>query len=184
MSLRTHLALSLASALLLAGALPAAAQSAAPAAQPAPEAQAPGPGQTKAKPARHHLDRATRIANFVKRVDADHDGTISLAEAQAYAGKRFDRIDKTHKGYLTVDDFEGRVKAAIARTDDAKKKARLEHRLPRIEAAFKKLDGNGDGKITREEYVAAASARFAAADANHDGKLTAQEIEAVHGRAF
>lgn len=36
-------------------------------------------------------------------------------------------------------------------------------------------DANGDGVVTRAEWVAAATAQFDRLDANHDGKLDASE---------
>lgn len=37
-------------------------------------------------------------------------------------------------------------------------------------------DANGDGVVTRAEYVAAVDARFARMDANHDGMLSPDEM--------
>jgi hypothetical protein len=41
---------------------------------------------------------------------------------------------------------------------------------------FAHADANGDGTITRAEWVAAANARFDQFDANKDGKLIVGEI--------
>ena len=44
-------------------------------------------------------------------------------------------------------------------------------------------DANGDGVVTRAEWVAAANAQFDRLDANHDGKLDATERPGHgHGR--
>lgn len=51
---------------------------------------------------------------------------------------------------------------------------------------FARADANGDGTITRAEWVAAATARFDRLDTNHDGKLIVGEIPPApsprHGR--
>ena len=48
---------------------------------------------------------------------------------------------------------------------------------------FARADANGDGTITRAEWIAAANARFDKLDANHDGKLIVGEIPPPpHGR--
>lgn len=47
---------------------------------------------------------------------------------------------------------------------------------------FGAVDGNGDGRITRAEWVAAANARFVKLDANRDGALVASEMPRRHGR--
>lgn len=43
---------------------------------------------------------------------------------------------------------------------------------------FKKMDANGDGKISRAEHAAAAKQMFMQCDANHDGIVTAAEMDA------
>jgi len=40
---------------------------------------------------------------------------------------------------------------------------------------MRQMDANNDGKITKDEYVAAQGRRFAQMDENKDGKLTKQE---------
>jgi hypothetical protein len=45
---------------------------------------------------------------------------------------------------------------------------------------LKKTDSNGDGRISLDEYLAAAKARFARLDTNGDGFLQADELAAGH----
>ena len=47
---------------------------------------------------------------------------------------------------------------------------------------FKKMDANGDGKITRAEHAAGAKQMFAECDANKDGVVTAAEMDAATAR--
>lgn len=47
---------------------------------------------------------------------------------------------------------------------------------------FASADANGDGVITREEYLAGVDARFAKMDANKDGKISADERPQMGGR--
>ena len=44
---------------------------------------------------------------------------------------------------------------------------------------FKKMDTNGDGKITAAEHTAGAKQMFTQCDANHDGVVTAVEMDAA-----
>ncbi len=60
------------------------------------------------------------------------------------------------------------------------------------EAAFKKLDKDGDGFVSKEEYLASpaamkdaakAEAHFKKLDTNSDGKLSLEEFSAAHTKA-
>ncbi|ACB75431.1 EF-hand domain-containing protein [Opitutus terrae] len=42
---------------------------------------------------------------------------------------------------------------------------------------FAKMDTNGDGQISRSEFLAGANQKFATMDANRDGVITAAELE-------
>lgn len=44
-----------------------------------------------------------------------------------------------------------------------------------------RLDANGDGEVTREEFSAPMGNAFDRLDANHDGRLSAEELAAGHG---
>ncbi|MFT3791187.1 MAG: EF-hand domain-containing protein [Rudaea sp.] len=62
--------------------------------------------------------------------------------------------------------------AAFAQSNDAEPsthQSMFEHLL-------KKMDSDGDGKISSAEFQSAASARFDAIDTQHAGKITAQQI--------
>ncbi|MBV9521273.1 MAG: EF-hand domain-containing protein [Alphaproteobacteria bacterium] len=117
------------------------------------------------------------------RVDLDHDGFISAEEAKTFAAARFDKLDKAHRGYLTLDDWEASLRRALDRASEARR-PRLERALPRLEAAFRTMNKAGDGKLTKAEFLADSQARFAAADTNRDGKLSLEELRAARGHAF
>jgi Ca2+-binding EF-hand superfamily protein len=136
------------------------------------------PGQTAAS-----APRPERFARLVKLVDKDGDGAISLEEAQGFAAQRFDRLDTEHKGYLTLEAYEAPLRRAIERASEARRPA-LERALPRADAAFKALNKAGDGRLTKQEFLADSRARFAAADTDKDGKLTIDELRHARGHAF
>jgi hypothetical protein len=48
-------------------------------------------------------------------------------------------------------------------------------------ARFARADANGDGRVTRDEFLANAAARFDRLDTNRDGALTGDDRRGHHG---
>jgi hypothetical protein len=93
-------------------------------------------------------------------IDADHDGTIDLAEAKHAAELLFDQLDRNKNGKLS--------------------RAELGRR--RISAAeFRAADADHDGTLTKEEYLALVERQFKAADLDHDGTVSEAEFESRSG---
>jgi len=51
-----------------------------------------------------------------------------------------------------------------------------------VDAEFKAMDTNKDGKVSAEEHATASKKMFDVMDANKDGKVTAAEMTAAHRR--
>ncbi len=85
------------------------------------------------------------------RADANHDGAVSRAEAEADAGARFDAMDLDKDGFLSADEMKGPGARLLERAG---------------------------GKISRADYVTRADRRFDRLDTNHDGVLTQDELKA------
>ena len=47
---------------------------------------------------------------------------------------------------------------------------------------FERKDANGDGTISKEEWIAASEARFSKVDANGDGTVSREEMSEAHQR--
>lgn len=88
------------------------------------------------------------------RADANMDGKISRAEADAQASQRFDRLDLNHDGFLTPDEMAGPGARMMARAD-----------------------ADHDGKLSRSEYLVQAGNRFDRIDADRDGQISAAEMK-------
>ncbi|WP_350446365.1 hypothetical protein ACSC9U_08270 [Pseudomonas solani] len=61
--------------------------------------------------------------------------------------------------------------------------SRREMLQERMQERIKAMDGNGDGAISREEYMAHAEQQFQRLDANHDGRITQDEIGKLRQQA-
>lgn len=88
------------------------------------------------------------------RADANMDGKISRAEADAQASQRFDRLDLNHDGFLTPDEMAGPGARMMTRAD-----------------------ADHDGKLSRSEYLVQAGNRFDRIDADRDGQISAAEMK-------
>ena len=119
---------------------------------------------------------------YLARVDLDNKGYFTLEDAKRYASAQFDRLDANHDGVVDHDEFVASLKNSIERSNSSDRKVRLERDLERRETLFHTLDQKGDGKITRDEYLAATAQHFNELDADKSGKITPQELRAArHG---
>ena len=91
-------------------------------------------------------------------MDKDGNGKLSQEEARAMQGKRGGKA--MGGGKAMREGMRG-------------------HRGGHGMAMMAKADTNGDQKISKAEFTAAAIARFDQADANKDGKLTREERQAA-----
>ncbi len=105
------------------------------------------------------------VAQRIAAADTNGDGMISREEAAnlPMLAKHFDAVDANRDGFITRDEmraaFMKRVVAHLRRVDsdgDARiSRAEAEAGAPRLAAHFDKVDSDGDGFITREEMKAA-----------------------------
>lgn len=89
------------------------------------------------------------LAEWLQKVDTNHDGQISKAEAESNAprlAKHFAEIDANHNGLISQDE----LKASY----DARKAKWLEYSVKSSTKAFEKADTNHDGQLTLTEWLA------------------------------
>ena len=110
-----------------------------------------------------------------RQVDTDTDGQVSQDEFVAARAdqilRNFDRLDTDRDGFLTAEEMYW-------------KPVRLD-REPRVRpqvALLARFDTNGDGRVSRDEYIAVYAEpireQFAEMDIDKDGYLSRAELEA------
>jgi Ca2+-binding EF-hand superfamily protein len=115
------------------------------------------------------------VAARFKKADTNGDGMLSRDEARALPqiSRHFDEIDANHDGQVTSDEI---------RAYHAKMRAQRQE----VSAArFKKIDTDGDGKISRAEAQANSprlAEHFDEIDTNKDGFITPEEMKAAQLR--
>ena len=143
-------------------------------------------------------DAQARVKAMFDRIDANHDGIITLAEFDAYrsarlaewqarGGERRDRafaaMDADQNGQVSKAEFD-----SFATSDNAKAMrqmvgARMIGARLGGREWFDRADGNHDGKITLDEAQSSAMAIFDAADADHNGTVTPEERRLAWAKA-
>ncbi|HUG45299.1 MAG TPA: EF-hand domain-containing protein [Sphingomicrobium sp.] len=130
-----------------------------------------------------------RVQEHFAKLDADKDGFVTKAEAEAMKAekrkmkmgghdKMFDRMDADKDGSISRAEFDAAHKA-MAEKMAKHRQMRMGHG-PLGPRMFEIADTDNDGRVSLEEATNAALARFDKADTDRDGILTAEEMRAAH----
>lgn len=107
------------------------------------------------------------------------DAAVTRAEAQAQAAQRFDTMDANKDGVLAPEEMAAMRGNRPAGAPDGPPPGEGQRRGPGGQGGpggmMRMADANGDGKISRDEFVAAQLRRFDQMDENKDGKATKEE---------
>lgn len=156
-------------------------------------------------------DPAAMAQQFFKRMDKNGDGAVTVDEVNERMKPRFAQMDSDGDGKLTLDEFSAAVRKRFEqmRKRGREGKQRKPKKAPdapapgdgdgeegsgtkqaqsppaggnpMVDRLFARLDGNGDGKVTKDEWRGPAE-RFTALDKNGDGAVTKDEIAAAGRR--
>ena len=105
------------------------------------------------------LASAQTSAAFLKMVDKDSDGTVTLDEVKAYASDRFKAFEKDQDGTLDTKELKGRLSAT----------------------GFKAANTDADKTIDEPEFMAYVENLFKEAN-DGDTTLDAKELEKPAGK--
>lgn len=121
--------------------------------------------------------------HFIANWDADGDGAVTLEEATTRRGDIFTTFDSDENGSLSAEEYaafdEARAQDQIQMRQgtgngQGKGKGQGGYNDEGMQLAFN--DTNGDGLVSREEFLARTPDWFAMMDRNGDGKITSGDF--------
>jgi Ca2+-binding EF-hand superfamily protein len=111
-----------------------------------------------------------RTMSEMHKIDTDADGHVSKAEWLAYQEKVFAALDKNKTG--TVDEKEFLTPAS----DMAAFATGGYARGLQTKAMMHRIDSDGDGTVSHDEFISYQTKVFDMMDKNHTGNLGPQEF--------
>jgi hypothetical protein len=106
----------------------------------------------------------------MQKIDTDADGEVSKTEWLAYQERVFSSLDKNHTGKIDEKQF------LAPSTEMATFATGGYARGLQTPSMMQKIDTDGDGTISRIEYLAYQAKVFDMMDRNHTGSLGPQEF--------
>jgi Ca2+-binding EF-hand superfamily protein len=113
--------------------------------------------------AAHSGRRAQFAQKRFDKLDANHDGIVTQDEYLAAATTMYQKLDTQGNGKVTAQELASSPRV-------------LKRDAQRAQRVIRRLDSNGDGVVSQDEFLAAARTRFGKLDKNSDGFINADEI--------
>lgn len=172
-------------------------------------APAGAPQMKRVEKVHTRADLPAKVAKQFARVDANSDGFVTKAEAdaaaQAFRGKRaerrserrgdrhehaFERHDTNRDGSISRSEWDAaqaqrqqRMAQRDRNGDGRPDRMRFGHGMGGFGGhIFEMADANKDGRVTLQEAQSAALQHFDMVDTNRDGRITREERMQMHER--
>lgn len=126
-------------------------------------------------------------AHFLQNWDQDGDGAVSLDEAQTKRGDLFTSFDADEDGLLSSDEYaafdemraadQEQMREEMGRTGNGNSKG-MGMGMMQAEGGMMRAfnDPDGDGMVSRDEFVGRSADWFDMMDSNEDGKITEDDF--------
>jgi len=122
-----------------------------------------------------------QIDRLVKAVDRTHTGKISRNDTKQFVLDNFDRLDADHDGTLSLEELEAPLRAQLSHASGTDQ-ASLRSSLRSLGQDFKEMGKDRNGTVSKDEYVAFVQRQFDAANADKDETLEPKELASSKGR--
>lgn len=87
-----------------------------------------------------------RTMEMMHMIDSNKDGMVSKEEWVDYQGRVFKALDKNGDGYLDIEEFYGHPAPVSFATGGYSRGLETKQ-------MFGRIDANGDGKVSHDEYI-------------------------------
>jgi Ca2+-binding EF-hand superfamily protein len=107
-----------------------------------------------------------RGEGIFERADANNDGSVTREEFIAARGGQFAKLDRNSDGYIDSNDVPERL-------------AKRRQQKGGGDFMVGQFDADGDGKVSKEEFVNGPTLAFDRADSDKNNVLDAKELAAA-----
>jgi Ca2+-binding EF-hand superfamily protein len=122
------------------------------------------------------LAQTTPGDQFLQNWDLDGNGTATLAELETMRGNVFVTFDANEDGYLDAEDYVLFDEARATDVGNYQADQRTQMQQVADGMSLPNSDRDGDGRVSREEFLTGAADWFQALDKDGSGGITLKDF--------